>query len=95
MKFLSWFARAFGHGPEGESREDRMARMRAPYLDDLERRFGSEFVARVRSVCTYPVSVGGRIRFCGRPGTHDGIIGVLCDEHYEHVHGLPLRTIRA
>jgi hypothetical protein len=65
------------------------ARMRAPYLADLERRFGREFVEKVRSVCTYPVTENGKTRFCGKTGVHDGIIGKLCDEHREYLNRLP------
>lgn len=93
LKLLDKIFEAIGLGsePKPESWEEHKARMRAPYLEDLKRRFGKEFVSRVRSVCTYPMMVDGKTRFCGKTGTHDGIIGMLCDEHHEVVNRLPGR----
>lgn len=95
LKLLDKIFEAMGLGPEPkpESWEKRRARMRAPYLEDFERRFGKEFVATIRSVCTYPMTVDGKTKFCGKTGTHDGIIGMLCDEHHEVVHRLQGRKI--
>jgi hypothetical protein len=90
MKLLSKFLKFLKPEPErSESEEDYMARMRAPYLANLEQRFGKEFVTTVRSVCTWAVTVDGKLQFCGKPGTHEGVIGKLCDEHHAWLNRIP------
>jgi len=49
LKLLSKFLKFLNPEPErSESWEEYIAKMRAPYLANLEQRFGTEFVAKVR-----------------------------------------------